>query len=102
MSLFDNFFRDIGIDLGTANSLIYLKNHGIVVNEPSVAAVNTKTNQILSVGEEAKKMFGRTPSHINVIRPLVAGVISDFEMTQELLRQFLKRVSRGTFASFRR
>ncbi len=102
MNVFDNFFRDIGIDLGTANSLIYLKNQGIVVNEPSFAAVNTKTSQILAVGDEAKRMLNRTPSHINVVRPLVGGVISDFEMTQELLRQFLKRMSRGSFASYRR
>jgi rod shape-determining protein MreB len=90
--------------LGTANSLIYLKNRGLVVNEPSVAAVNAKTSQILAVGEEAKKMLGRTPAHISVIRPLVSGVISDFEMTQEMLRQFLKRLQTGgtPFSSFRR
>ncbi len=91
--LFDSFFKDVGIDLGTANTLIYLKHKGIVINEPSVAAVNTKTNQILAVGEEAKRMLGRTPSHISVIRPLVNGVISNFEMTQEMLRQFLRRLS---------
>ncbi len=93
MKIFDSFFKDVGIDLGTANSLIYLKHKGIVINEPSVAAVNNKTNQILAVGEEAKRMLGRTPSHISVIRPLVNGVISNFEMTQEMLRQFLRRLS---------
>lgn len=102
MTLFDQFFKDVGIDLGTSNSVIYLKRHGIVVNEPSIAVVNTKTSQIISVGDEAKKMLGRTPPHINVVRPLVGGVISDFDMTQELLRQFLKRLSKGSVFSFRR
>lgn len=102
MALFEHFFKEVGIDLGTANSLIYLKRRGIIVNEPSVVALNTKTNQILAVGEEAKKMLNRTPAHINVIRPLVGGVISDFEMTQEILRQFLRRVSRGSLFSFRK
>ncbi|MBI4094467.1 MAG: rod shape-determining protein [Candidatus Liptonbacteria bacterium] len=102
MALFGGFFKDIGIDLGTANSLIYLKGKGIVLSEPSVAAVNTKTNQILAIGEEAKKMLNRTPAHINVIRPLVGGVISDFEMTQEMLQHFMKRVSGRGVGSFRR
>lgn len=104
MSFFDRFFKDIGIDLGTSNSLVYLKGRGLVVNEPSVAAINTKTNQILAVGEDAKKMLGRTPSHITVIRPLVSGVISDFEMTREMLRQFLRRLRSGSvlFSGYRR
>ncbi|OGY99943.1 MAG: rod shape-determining protein [Candidatus Liptonbacteria bacterium RIFCSPLOWO2_01_FULL_45_15] len=93
MSIFDNLFKEIGIDLGTANSLVYQKNRGLVLNEPTVAAVNNKTMEILAVGEKAKKMLGRTPEHISVIRPLVNGVISDFDMTQELLRQFIKRLS---------
>lgn len=103
-NFFDPLFKDVGIDLGTANTLIYLKNRGLVINEPSVAAVNNKTNQILAVGDDAKKMLGRTPSHISVIRPLVSGVISDFEMTQEMLRQFLRRLHAGNlpFSSFRR
>lgn len=103
-NFFDPLFKDVGIDLGTANTLIYLKNRGLVINEPSVAAVNNKTNQILAVGDDAKKMLGRTPSHISVIRPLVSGVISDFEMTQEMLRQFLRRLHGGNlpFSSFRR
>ena len=71
--MFDNIFKDIGIDLGTANSLIYVKRQGIVVNEPSVAAMNSKTNHILAVGDEAKKMLGRTPAHITVVRPPVPG-----------------------------
>lgn len=102
MALFDNVFKDIGIDLGTANSLIYLKNKGIVVNEPSVAAINTKTNHVLAVGEEAKKMLGRVPPHINVIRPLVNGVISDFEMTEEMLRHLLSRPKASPIMSYRR
>lgn len=84
--------------MGTANSVIYLKNRGIVINEPSVAAINIKTNQILAVGEEAKRMMGRTPTNINVIRPLVNGVISDFEMAQELLRQLLRRLGGSVFS----
>src|SRR5258708_35852629 len=102
MAFFNNIFRDIGIDLGTANCLIYLKGRGIVVNEPSVAAINTKTNHILAVGEDAKKMLGRTPGHINVVRPLVNGVISDFEMTEEMLRHFLRRPQANQIMSYRR
>jgi rod shape-determining protein MreB len=103
-TLFDRFFKDVGIDLGTANTLIYVKNRGLAINEPSVAAVNVKTNQVLAVGDDAKKMLGRTPAHISVIRPLVNGVISDFEMTREMLRQFLRRLNsvRTPFASYRR
>ncbi|MDO8663961.1 MAG: rod shape-determining protein, partial [Candidatus Liptonbacteria bacterium] len=67
IKFFDKVFKDIGIDLGTANSLVYMKNYGIVVNEPTVAAVNNKTNKILAVGDDAKKMMGRTPAHISVI-----------------------------------
>lgn len=97
MKFIDSLFNDVGIDLGTANTTIYLKNKGIVVNEPTIAALNNKTNQILAVGEEAKRMMGRTPSHITVIRPLVNGVISDFEMTRDTLRQFLKKVGGSAF-----
>ena len=89
--IFDYFKKDIGIDLGTANSLVYVKERGIVISEPSVVAVNNKTGQVLAIGEEAKKMIGRTPAHISVIRPLVNGVVSDFEITQEILRHFLKK-----------
>ncbi|MDP1689271.1 MAG: rod shape-determining protein [bacterium] len=89
MAFFNYFSKDIGIDLGTANTLVYLAGRGIVVNQPSIAAVNVKTSNILSVGDDAKKMLSRTPPHINVVRPLVNGVISDFEVTQEILRHFL-------------
>ena len=102
MKFWDTIFKDIGIDLGTANSLVYLKNRGIVVNEPTVAAINTKINKIIAIGEEAKKMIGRTPPHINVVRPLVNGVISDFEMTQEYLRELLRRLRTNYILSYRR
>lgn len=92
MKFLNYFSKNIGIDLGTANSLVYVAGEGIVVREPSVAAVNNKTNQILAIGDEAKKMVGRTPAHITIIRPLVNGVISDFEMTQEMLKYFFKKI----------
>ena len=84
--------RDIAIDLGTANTLVYIKGEGIVITEPSVVAVNQKTGQILAIGKEAKKMVGRTPSHIVATRPLVKGVISDFEVAEQMLRYFIQRV----------
>ncbi|MDI6717760.1 MAG: rod shape-determining protein [Patescibacteria group bacterium] len=102
MSIFNYFKKDIGIDLGTANSLLYVKEKGIVINEPSIAAINNKTGQIVAVGEEAKKMLGRTPSHISVIKPLIGGVISDFEMTQEMLRHFLRRNNNNGFFNYYR
>jgi rod shape-determining protein MreB len=86
--------NDIGIDLGTANTLVYLKGHGIVINEPSVVAVNKKTNQILAVGEKAKEMLGRTPGHIRAVRPLVDGVISDFEVTEEMLSYLINKANK--------
>lgn len=96
--MFKNFYKlvsnDIGIDLGTANTLVYLKGKGIVINEPSVVAVNTKTNQVLAVGEKAKEMLGRTPGHIRAIRPLVDGVISDFEVTEEMLSYLINKADK--------
>lgn len=83
--------NDIGIDLGTANTLVYIRGKGIVINEPSVVAVNQKTGQVVAVGTEAKRMLGRTPSHIVAVRPLVDGVISDFEVTEEMIAYFLGR-----------
>ncbi len=98
-----NYFKkDIGIDLGTANSLLYIKERGIVISEPSIAAINNKTGQIVAIGEDAKKMLGRTPAHISVIKPLVNGVISDFEMTQEMLRHFLKKINDNKFFNYYR
>lgn len=92
---FNYFTKNIGVDLGTANSLVYLSGRGIVINEPSIAAVNNKTGQVLAIGEEAKKMLGRTPAHITVVRPIINGVISDFEMTEAMLRHFIKKVREG-------
>jgi rod shape-determining protein MreB len=86
-----NFFQDIAIDLGTANSLVYVRGKGIMINEPSVVAINKKTGKILAIGKEAKKMVGRTPSHIMASRPLTKGVVSDFEVTEQLLRYFLQK-----------
>ncbi|MDP4008995.1 MAG: rod shape-determining protein [bacterium] len=88
---------DIAIDLGTANSLVYVKGRGIVIQEPSVVAVNQKTGSILAVGKEAKKMVGRTPSHIVATRPLVKGVISDFEVTEQMLRYFIEKAQKRSF-----
>ena len=88
------FSNDIGIDLGTANTLVYLKGQGIVINEPSVVAVNVKTNQVLAVGAQAKQMLGRTPGHIRAVRPLVDGVISDFEVTEEMLSYLINKADK--------
>src|SRR6187431_3093105 len=90
--LFGLFSNDIGIDLGTANTLVYVKDHGIVLREPSVVAVQAGTNRVLSVGDEAKRMLGRTPGNIVAIRPLKDGVIADFEVTEAMLRHFITKV----------
>lgn len=87
--------HDIGIDLGTANTLVYLHGKGIVLNEPSVVAVNQKTGQVVAVGADAKMMLGRTPGHIVAIRPLVDGVISDFEVTEEMITYLLNKAQKG-------
>ncbi len=87
---------DIGIDLGTANTLVYVKGKGIILNEPTIVAINQKTGQLVAVGNEAKTMLGRTPTHIEVIRPLVGGVISDFEVTEEMLAYLIAKVRTGT------
>ena len=86
------FSNDIGIDLGTANTLVYVKGQGIVLMEPSVVAVQTGTNNVLAVGEEAKRMLGRTPGSIMAIRPLKDGVIADFDITESMLRYFIRKV----------
>jgi len=90
--------KDVGIDLGTATTLVYVRGRGIVINEPSVVAVNQKTKQILAIGDEAKKMVGRTPAHISATRPLIQGVISDFEVTEQMLRYFIHKVHKGSFS----
>lgn len=93
--MFSKFGIDIGIDLGTANTLVYVKDKGIVIDEPSVVAVNTKTDQILAVGNEAKQMLGKTPPHILVARPLTKGVISDYEVAEKMLKYFIDKVHDG-------
>ncbi len=93
------FAKDIGIDLGTANTLVHVKNKGIVIREPSVVAVNKTTGEILAVGDVAKEMIGRTPGNIVAIRPMKDGVIADFEITQSMLKYFIKKaVSTGIFS----
>ena len=86
------FSNDIGIDLGTANTLVYVKDRGIVLREPSVVAIQSGTKRILAVGDEAKRMLGRTPGNIVAIRPMKAGVIADFEITEAMLRYFIKKI----------
>src|SRR6195952_3684934 len=99
--MFDNilgfFSNDIGIDLGTANTLVFVKDHGIVLREPSVVAVQAGTNKVLAVGDEAKRMLGRTPSNIVAVRPLKDGVIADFEVTEAMLRHFIDKVHNRKF-----
>lgn len=93
------FSRDIGIDLGTANVLIFVKGKGIVLNEPSVVAIDKHTNKVLAVGEEARRMVGRTPGNIVAIRPLKDGVIADFDITEAMLKHFLSKLDlKGFFA----
>jgi rod shape-determining protein MreB len=99
----DNLFsslmgRDMAVDLGTANTLVYVRGRGIVLNEPSVVAVNAKDGRPLSVGSEAKRMIGRTPSHIHAIRPLKDGVIADFDICEKMLRYFIQKVHARRFA----
>jgi rod shape-determining protein MreB len=89
LSLFSN---DIGIDLGTANTLVYVKDRGIVIREPSVVAIQAGTKRILAVGDEAKRMLGRTPGNIVAVRPMKSGVIADFDITEAMIRYFLRKV----------
>ncbi|MHB0865788.1 MAG: rod shape-determining protein MreB [Minisyncoccota bacterium] len=89
------FSNDIAIDLGTANTLVYVHGKGVVLNEPSVVAINDKTHQVVAVGREAKGMLGKTPTHIRVVRPLSHGVISDFEVTEELLTYLINKAQNG-------
>src|SRR5215218_10121235 len=99
MSFFGRLFgfaaNDIGIDLGTANTLVYVKDHGIVLREPSVVAVKAGTNEVVAVGDDAKRMLGRTPGGITAIRPLRDGVIADFRVTEAMLRHFIRKVQGG-------
>lgn len=91
------FSKDLGIDLGTTSTLVYVQEKGVAINEPSVVAVNTRTDEILAVGEEAKTMIGKTPNHIHAVRPLVDGVISDFEVTEKMLKYFIDKVHSESF-----
>ena len=86
---------DLGIDLGTANTLVYVKGRGIVVDEPSIVALNTKTNQVVAIGKQAKDMLGRTPAYVKAVQPVVDGVISDFEVTQEMLYYLIKTATKN-------
>jgi len=96
--LLGRFSHDLGIDLGTKNTLVYVTDKGIVINEPSVVAINKRTNEILEVGEAANRMIGKTPGHIEAIKPLVDGVISDFEVTEKMLKYFITKVHNEHFA----
>ncbi|MFA6394062.1 MAG: rod shape-determining protein [Patescibacteria group bacterium] len=96
--LLGKFSKDIGIDLGTSNTLVYTPEKGITINEPSVVAVNMRTDEILAVGEMAKKMVGKTPAHIQAIKPLVDGVISDFEVAEKMLKYFIDKVHEESFS----
>lgn len=91
------FSTDIGIDLGTANTLVFARDRGIVLREPSVVAIKTGTSHVLAVGEEAKRMLGRTPGNITAIRPMKDGVIADFEITEAMLRYFINKVHNSRF-----
>lgn len=91
------FSEDVGIDLGTSNTLVYVKGKGIVMNEPTIVAINNRTNHILAVGHTAKDMLGKTPPHITTTRPLTKGVISDFEVTEKLLKYFIDKIHEDAF-----
>lgn len=92
--LYNRFSNDIGIDLGTANTLVHVRGQGVIINEPSVVALNTKSDRVVAVGTEAREMLGRNPGHIRVVRPLVDGVISDFDVTQEMLSYFIGKAEK--------
>ena len=98
-SLFSTSVKDIGIDLGTANTLVYVRGQGIVLREPSVVAVDVHTDEVLAVGKQAKEMLGRTPESITAVRPLKDGVIADFEVTAAMLKYFVRKaIKAGTFS----
>ena len=105
MGFFDNLTgfgsRDMAVDLGTANTLVYVRGRGIVLSEPSVVAIDTRTGEVHAVGVEAKRMLGRTPGSIQAIRPLKDGVIADFDVTEQMLRQFIQKVHQHRFAHTR-
>src|ERR687888_2504378 len=90
--------RDMAVDLGTANTLVYVRGRGIVLSEPSVVAIDSRTNEVHAVGLEAKRMIGRTPGSISAIRPLKDGVIADFDVTEQMLRHFIQKVHQHRWA----
>jgi rod shape-determining protein MreB and related proteins len=96
-NIFGGFSKDIGIDLGTSNTIFYVKDKGIVINEPTIAAINTRVGELVAVGTDAKKMLGKTPPHIEIISPLVNGVISDFEVTEKFIKHCFEKIHRGSF-----
>jgi len=98
---FSGLSQDVAIDLGTANCLVYVRGRGIILSEPSVVALNKKNNQVLAIGREAEKMVGKTPGHIVAIRPLVSGVVSDFEVTEQMLRYLIDRSRHDNFTLFK-
>jgi len=97
-SFFSRFSNDLGIDLGTANTLVYAKGRGVIIQEPSVVAVNTRNGQVLAVGNEARAMIGKTPPHIQVTRPLQRGIIADFEVSEKMLKYFIDKIHRDSSA----
>lgn len=97
MEIFNIFNNEIAIDLGTANTLVYVKGKGILINEPSIVAINRRTNKMIAIGKEAKEMMGRTHDEILTVRPLKDGVIADFEMTELMLQEFIRKVSPARF-----
>jgi rod shape-determining protein MreB len=101
-NLFALFSKDIGVDLGTTNTRIYVKGRGLILDEPSVVAVNTRNSQIIAFGREAVKMVGKSPSHIITVKPLVHGVVSDFEVAEKMLKSIIERIHRDTIALFPR
>jgi len=94
-SIFGRFAKDMGIDLGTANTLVYVKGRGVVLQEPTVVAIDKETNNIFAVGTEAKQMVGRTPGNIVAVRPLKDGVIADFDVTEKMLRYFISKAGKN-------
>src|SRR5690348_7394958 len=98
-SIWSLFSHDIGIDLGTVNTLVAVRGKGIIIREPSVVAIHKKSRQVLAIGTEAKRMLGRTPAVIEAVRPLKDGVISDFDSTEAMLRHFIQKVHQNPNAS---
>ena len=96
--LLGKFSADMGIDLGTANTLVYVKDKGIIINEPSVVAINNRNDQIIAIGEDARKMIGKTPGHLTVSKPLINSVISDFEVTEKMIKHFITKVHQENFS----